>query len=641
MSICTSTRPLPLAMRTLALAALSGGPALAQTVTVTTSSDAIDIDPATGTVAALPGPDGVVSFSEALIATNNTPGHQTIEFALTGSTMLSSITGTYWRANDTVTIDATTQPGGVQLWHWGLSLNAPDCTAKGFKLTSMAFTTSNGLAIANTGGSNISLVGSGGHRAEGNDVGTIKIDGGSSNNVVVGNTVKQVSVFGGSNNVVGGPDLADRNFITGFGSLSISQGLPSGTTVGVGNTTGTVIENNYIGTTVDGLSQGNPYSTIGIGITGFNDDLIIRDNLIAGIKATGIGTWAGAKFGHAVLLWGWFGGTNIEISGNTIGLDANGNPTLGSVWGIDVGNAYGSGVYTDVRILDNVVAGHSLNGITVGDQIPNARIQRNSVYGNGWLGIDLIIPNAVTTTGVTLNDPLDLDTGGNGLQNFPEIATAELDGGGTLRVTGSLHSSPLDVFTLEFFASPECDESGFGEGEVFLGQTSVTTDAAGDASFDVTYATTVPEGWLVTSTATLEPLGATSEHSACATITGPFCQPDLGFGGPGTATLSVCGDVLASGGSADLAVVGAPAFAGVWVGFGAASNPTPIVGGTFVPFPPALVWPLGADASGEAHLAIPGGGFAAHTVYAQAVYVDLSLPELIGFTNAVGIEILP
>jgi hypothetical protein len=123
-------------------------------------------------------------------------------------------------------------------------------------------------------------------------------------------------------------------------------------------------------------------------------------------------------------------------------------------------------------------------------------------------------------------------------------------------------------------------------------------------------------------------------------LDGGGCQPSLGFGGPGTAILSVCGDMLASGGTADLAIIGATPSSPAWVGFGAANNPTPILGGTFVPFPPALIWTLATDANGEAHLAIPGGGATAHTVYAQAVYPDLSLPQLVGFTNAVGIEIL-
>ncbi len=40
------------------------------------------MSPDTATVADLPGPDGHISFGEAMIASNNTPGRQTIGFAI-------------------------------------------------------------------------------------------------------------------------------------------------------------------------------------------------------------------------------------------------------------------------------------------------------------------------------------------------------------------------------------------------------------------------------------------------------------------------------------------------------------------------------------------------------------------------------
>jgi methionine-rich copper-binding protein CopC len=51
-----------------------------------------------------------------------------------------------------------------------------------------------------------------------------------------------------------------------------------------------------------------------------------------------------------------------------------------------------------------------------------------------------------------------------------------------------------------------------------LGSTTVTTNGAGQASFDVVLPAAVEPGWLLTATATLEPVGATSEFSACTEI---------------------------------------------------------------------------------------------------------------------------
>jgi hypothetical protein len=63
-----------------------------------------------------------------------------------------------------------------------------------------------------------------------------------------------VRVSGGGqpalDNRIGGPILAERNFITGYGTWN-SDGYPGGTTVELFDTTGTLIENNWIGTTPD------------------------------------------------------------------------------------------------------------------------------------------------------------------------------------------------------------------------------------------------------------------------------------------------------------------------------------------------------------------------------------------------------
>jgi hypothetical protein len=61
---------------------------------------------------------------------------------------------------------------------------------------------------------------------------------------------------------------------------------------------------------------------------------------------------------------------------------------------------------------------------------------------------------------------------------------------------------------------PECDPSGYGEGETFIGLATVTTDGNGDAGFSTTLAGSAPNGHFVTATAT-DPAGNTSEFSLC------------------------------------------------------------------------------------------------------------------------------
>ena len=59
----------------------------------------------------------------------------------------------------------------------------------------------------------------------------------------------------------------------------------------------------------------------------------------------------------------------------------------------------------------------------------------------------------------------------------------------------------------------------------------MTTNAAGDAGLDVVLPGTLQGGWVVTSTATLDPIGATSEFSACVVATGAASPGDVNCDG--------------------------------------------------------------------------------------------------------------
>lgn len=527
------------------------------TITVTTTSDVVDINWQTATVTDLPGPDGVVSFSEAMIASNNTAGHDTVAFAIPASQLgwccpqydgiavFHSVTGFYWRANDEVTIDGTSQtafagdtnPDGAEvlLYSKTLYLNAGNSTLLGFHGTAIQSGGTNGLIEGNTGGVNLTLFGGGGSTVRNNQCGTIKIDR-SSNNVVIGNTTQRVRVLGfgsgqlATGNRIGGPNPGDRNYITGYGTWN-GEGLPGGTTVQIFASSGTVIENNWIGTTPDGLSQGSLASVVGIGFEGENHDTVIRNNRIAGILGHGMGPHhAGQLFGWAILIAGT--GSNVLVVGNTIGLDANDEPTLGSVWGIDIGNPVTNPAMIDGIFIGgsqpgegNVVAGHLLNGITVGRSVAQVRVSNTAIHSNGWLGIDLI-PTEYGY-GVTPNDAGDDDTGGNSLQNFPVLSKASSQGATTL-VAGNLNSTPNTTFDLEFFANDACDPSGNGEGQIVLGGGAVTTDASGNAAFQFTLPAASAVGQFMTATATDTVAMTTSEFSAClAIVEGQIAAGDI------------------------------------------------------------------------------------------------------------------
>ncbi|MEQ1904540.1 MAG: hypothetical protein ABL888_10170 [Pirellulaceae bacterium] len=540
----------------LILLSVAGTNCDAQTITVDIADgDVIDVNPDTATVADLPGPDGHVSFSEAMIASNNTPGRQIIGFAIPQSqwTYLpwyypgrAVITGMMFYANayDEVIIDGRTQtaftgntnPNGnevVILRGGGLYIAADACRIFGLDRTNLRIEGSNCL-VQNNSEMGIDIYGGSGTLVKNNKGGGyVQIDQ-SDSNVVVGNTVNRVRVLGwmaggrpAVNNRIGGPLLSERNFITGQGFIN-SQGIPGGFAVQLFESVGTIVENNWIGTTPDGLSGGHPATTIGIWLDSENHVVDLRNNRIAGILAVARPRSAPAYLvGTAIQVDGT--GNDVAIEGNKIGLNANGQPVLGSVTGINLLNYY-LGPVTKVTIggaaisKRNEIAGHLGNAIRVGNSYSDLLISRNSIHSNGKGGIDLI--EAGFQEGITLNDLRDVDSGANGLQNFPVIQSALLTRGqagslDTLRVTGAINTSPTTSVIVEFFVSPEPHGSGFGEGKHFVGAIRVTTNANGDAAFDPTFSMPLVagSGWVITATATNRIRAATSEFSAAVPIT--------------------------------------------------------------------------------------------------------------------------
>ncbi|HYV10349.1 MAG TPA: Calx-beta domain-containing protein, partial [Pyrinomonadaceae bacterium] len=247
-----------------------------------------------------------------------------------------------------------------------------------------------------------------------------------------------------------------------------------------------------------------------------NNNVIGGSATGAGNLISGNGTVAsGLGHGNGISV----GSSNNIIQGNLIGTDATGTGPLPNLDdGIFGGrNTTVGGIGAGER---NVIAFNGLRGISNGGTLGTANSYRgNSIHSNGTsgspfgpgLGIDL------GPVGPTANDVGDSDTGANNLQNFPIIALVA--GGSSTNVKGSLNSSASSSFNLDFYRNSVCDPSGSGEGEHLIGSTLVTTDAQGNANFDVTFAVATGSSELLTATAT-DQSGNTSEFSPCATTVG-------------------------------------------------------------------------------------------------------------------------
>jgi hypothetical protein len=129
--------------------------------------------------------------------------------------------------------------------------------------------------------------------------------------------------------------------------------------------------------------------------------------------------------------------------------------------------------------------------------------------------------------GVTPNDPLDADLGPNRLQNFPIVTRATAVNATTTTVRYTLNSEASGTYRLEFFASPQPDPSGYGEGKVYLGTAQAISNTSGVATGSANLPTGVAVGSYITATATqisggtgVLP-GSTSEFSAPVQAVGP------------------------------------------------------------------------------------------------------------------------
>jgi hypothetical protein len=140
------------------------------------------------------------------------------------------------------------------------------------------------------------------------------------------------------------------------------------------------------------------------------------------------------------------------------------------------------------------------------------RISRNSIHSNAGLGIDL------EPLGVTPNDFCDFDPGPNNLQNFPIITSVAPAPGGGITITGRVTGTAVNI-RVELFNNANCDPSGNGEGEQFLGSVTATPQfPLCRSGFVITIPNiTIGQADFITATAT-DPSGNTSEFSPCFSV---------------------------------------------------------------------------------------------------------------------------
>jgi choice-of-anchor B domain-containing protein len=119
-----------------------------------------------------------------------------------------------------------------------------------------------------------------------------------------------------------------------------------------------------------------------------------------------------------------------------------------------------------------------------------------------------------------------------------------------------------------------------------------------------------------------------------------FCQTDIGFGGPGNATFSICGEELDTGNVATVTLDQAAPNALSVLFLSLGTNPVPFKGGTLVTLPILLDLTFSTDGSGTLTFPISGGGGPV-TVYGQFAIADGSQPKGVALSNALEIVFGP
>jgi len=449
-----------------------------------------------------------------------------------------------------MTIDATTQPGYVGapliklngsvagVGKVGFDAFAP-VTVRGFSIVNF----SGGQGIELEGGSTGSLVAgnyvgldSGGSVAQPNGIGigvyssddTIGGTTAADRNVISGNQHDGIQIAFANGNIVSGNYIgtdasgnvaranqngveaeSDNNVIGQAGGRNVISGN-SNVGVFIDGASNNHVKGNYIGTNADGdasVPNANAGVQILAGNTPASSNEVGAGNVVSGNDGPGIlinSIQPGAASGNTVL-------------GSLIGTAADGKTPLGNtgpgVFFAPGGNAGGNVVGADIAGSDENTIAYNAKGIVVANGNVHNRTAINSIHDNSGPGIDL------NDDGPTPNDTDDADAGANDLLNTPVLANASRDASGHVHVDVSYDGAPgAQQYILNFYASPSCDGTGFGEGATWLGSRSeISASVTGDFSDSAVPLGYAAPGSSITATAT-DSLGNTSEFSHCASL---------------------------------------------------------------------------------------------------------------------------
>jgi hypothetical protein len=321
-----------------------------------------------------------------------------------------------------------------------------------------------------------------------------------------GNKFDGIVIRGGAgSNTIGGTASGAGNVISANGN--------DGVEIINKGTTGNLLQGNLIGTNLAGTGA----------IANKFDGIVIRtgaSNNTVGGTVSGAGNVISGNGNDGVEIVGTDTSGNL-VQGNNIGVQSDAASGLGNgANGVAVrdhaknntigGTATGAGNIIAFNKGDGVLVGDTTQGIVAGTG--NA-IEGNSIYLNQRLGIFLGFDDTSKPPIILVNDSLGHPDFNNRYQNYPVLNTPQLTPNTSI-LSGTISSpnTPRTAIRIELFVSSNAVAVGRGQGAVFLGFVTVTTNAAGQASFSLTVPTVLIHSQVVSATAT-DAAGNTSEFS--------------------------------------------------------------------------------------------------------------------------------
>lgn len=305
------------------------------------------------------------------------------------------------------------------------------------------------------------------------------------------------------------PSIVEVNAVglTPSGLISIPNGTGIEVTEGGA---GTIFRTNYVsGNSGSAFSLQGQSTLTGnfIGLSFSSDSVFGNGGHGIDIRPTAIETIVGGTTtGDENYIVG-SGGNGIHIEADDASVVENiiGRSIIDSTIGGNSGSGImvAGGVTSIGDITGNTILNNAGHGIAHGATAVNVDLTDNVIYDNALQAVALG-PNF----GVMSNDDLDLDTGANGLQNWPSLGPIPT---GATEVTGTLNSSASTTFTVHLYRSTDATLGGTGQMEEAVGSTTVATDGDGVGSFTLALGSPAVDGDYIAAVAVADSTGASSQ----------------------------------------------------------------------------------------------------------------------------------